>query len=172
MSHGPMPFMCGLLILRRALGVNLCVALDALAQEVVEGASDRLSHTHLRGPVQKAFRVLDARTSVQHVLVALAVVRTAFEFAVTGEGREAIPQWVLIELFHEHFSQLTDAGFIVRVANIDDLAIARAIVRVDQAEEALDAVGDVREAAALVAAINQQDRRALHEVENQLGDGS
>src|SRR5439155_8699950 len=115
-------------------------------------------------------RVPDAGLAVQHILVAGAVISSAFDLAETGKGRKTMAERMFVEPRHQHLGQFPNAGFVARVANVEDLAVASVIAVFDDAKEALDAVGDIGEAALLVAAVNELDRRAFDQVENELGD--
>ena len=74
------------------------------------------------------------------------------------------------EAVEQHFCQLFDACFVVRVTDVDDLPIAAAIFVFDDTEQRFDTVADVGEATFLFAAFDQFDRRTFYQVEDQLGD--
>lgn len=76
------------------------------------------------------------------------------------------------KLTQQLFTQLTNAGFVFRVADVDDLTVTLAITVFDDARQRLDAIGHVSEAAFLLTAIHQTNRRALHQVQDQLGNGA
>ncbi|OMP10892.1 hypothetical protein COLO4_04188, partial [Corchorus olitorius] len=142
------------------------------AQEEVQRMLNGLFHLHLRLPVQAAFGVADARFAMLNVLIALAVVVAAFHFAEAGKRREAIAQRMAFEAGQQHLRQLFDARFVIRVTDVDDLPVAAAVFVLDDAEQRFDTVADVSKAALLLTAFDELDRRAFHQVEDQLGDGA
>src|SRR5438876_7780441 len=126
----------------------------------------------VRFPAQKPPGVADARSAVLDVLIAAAVISSALHFLEAGEGRKPRTQGMLFKARDEHLSKLADAGFIVRVADVDDFPVANAIGVFDNAVETLDALTDVGEAAFLTATVDQLDGRSFHQVENELRDGA
>src|SRR5580765_6633989 len=74
-----------------------------------------------------------------------------------GERREPAAQGVFLESGHEHLGQFADAGFVVWIANVDDLPVTNPFGIFNDAVEAFDPFSDVGEAAFLVAAIDQED---------------
>src|SRR6185295_19542679 len=65
---------------------------------------------------------------------------------------------------------ILDAGLVARVTDVEDLAVALAVLVLDDTEQALDALSHVREAALLPAAVDQEQRRAFDEIQDQLRD--
>src|SRR5213075_2117731 len=108
---------------------------------------------------------------VLDVLIAGAIVGGAFHLLVAGERREPAAQGVFLKPGHEHLGQFTDAGFVVWIANVDDLPVTNPFGIFNDAVEAFDPFSDVGEAAFLAAAINQEDGVALNQVEDELGNG-
>jgi hypothetical protein len=88
-----------------------------------------------------------------------------------ARGGKVIPQGMIFERVDEHAGQGLDGGFIVRVADVEDPSVAAVAPVFDDAEQAFDAVLDVGEAALLLAAVHELDRRPFGQVEDQLGDG-
>lgn len=62
-----------------------------------------------------------------NVLVALSVVIAAFHFTEAGERREAIAQRMTFEAGEQHFGQLFDTRFVIRVTDVNDLPVAAAV---------------------------------------------
>lgn len=138
-------------------------------EEEVEGLADGLAQFDGGLPVEQAPGVVDARLAVGHVLVAVAVEAAALHLAEAGEGRELRAQRVGLELAQQFLAELADARLVVRVADVDDLPVAAAVAVVDDPREGLDAVVDVGEAALLRAAVDQADRRAFDQVQDEAG---
>ena len=72
----------------------------------------------------------------------------------------------------QHFRQLFDTRFVIRVADVDDLPVAAAVLVLNDAEQRFDTVADIGKAALLLTALNQLDRRTFDQIEDQLGDGA
>ena len=106
------------------------------------------------------------------VLIALAIEGLAFHFTKPRERREVGAQRVRFELAQQLFAQLADAGFVVRVADVDDLPVAALTTVFDDARQGFDAIDYVRKAALLRAAVHQPDRCAFHQMQDQLSDGA
>lgn len=60
------------------------------------------------------------------------------------------------EAGEQHFGQLFDARFVIRVADVNDLPVAAAVFVLDDAEQRFDTVADVGEAALLLAAFDKR----------------
>src|SRR5690606_39081253 len=72
----------------------------------------------------------------------------------------------------QHFRQLADARFVVRVTDVDDLSVTAAVFVFDDAEQRFNTVADIGEATFLFATFNQLNGRTFHQVEDQLGDSA
>jgi hypothetical protein len=107
---------------------------------------------------------------VRDVLIALAVVRSALDVADARERREAVAQRVALELGVQQLRELANARLAIRVADVEDLAVAASAFVLDDPEEAVDSFGHVGKATLLGAAVHHLHRRAFDEVRDQLRD--
>ena len=141
-------------------------------QEEVESLLDGFFEGNDGLPAAVSAGVADAGLAVLAVLIAFAVEGAGFDLLVACERREFLAQRMFLEFVDEDLRQFADARFVVRIPDVDDLAVAEVTLVLDDAEEAFDAVCDMREAAFLRAAVDELDRIALDEVEDQLRDGA
>ena len=73
-------------------------------------------------------------------------------------------QRVLVEHLHQHAPKLADTRLIIGIPKIDNLAIAFPSFIFNDAKETFDPVADIRKAAFLLPAINQQDGRPFNKI--------
>ena len=85
----------------------------------------------------------------------LAVVRRILDRLDAGERGESVAERMTLEALDQRFRQLPDAGLSVRIADVDDLAVATAITIADNPVKALDAVMHVREAPKLFSPVDK-----------------
>ena len=71
------------------------------------------------------------------------------------------------EFLDKHLRKFTDAGFIVWIADVHDLAVTSVFLVLDDPEETVDAFIHLGEAALLLSAVHQQNRCAFDEIEDQ-----
>lgn len=64
----------------------------------------------------------------------------------------------------QHFRQLADARFVVRVTDVDDLSVTAAVFVFDDAEQRFNTVADIGEATFLFATFNQLNGRTFHQL--------
>src|SRR5699024_4956173 len=126
----------------------------------------------MRRPAQQAAGVFYARTPVGDILIAIAIVGAVFDDLHSGEWREMRAQWVTFEFFNQIVRQLADTEFVVRIADVDDAAAAAPLVVFDNGKQRIDTVLDIRETTLLPTTIDQLDRCAFDQVEDELSDGS
>jgi hypothetical protein len=109
---------------------HLACAFSAMASRRKKSRVLPMVSSQLDGrlPVNQASGVVDAWFAVTDVLITLAVERLAFHFAETGERRKVGTQRMSFELTQQFFAQLANAGLVVRVADVDDLAVADAVI--------------------------------------------
>ena len=146
--------------------------LRPVAKEPVKSSRNRLSSLDLWPPSDISKGIPNARATMLHILIALAVVGTALDLPEAREWREVTSQWMGFEFLHQHLRQFADARLVLGIADIDDLAVTSVILVFDDPEEAIHSFFDFREASLLLTAIDQENGCALDEIENQLGDGS
>ncbi|MNP66544.1 hypothetical protein D3C76_1622710 [compost metagenome] len=115
-------------------------------------------HGDRRLPAQQAARVLDAWCTVLNVLISFAVVAAAFHVLETGKRREIAAQRMLIEAGQQHFRQLTNTGFVGRVADVDDLTIALTVAVFNNAVQRFNTIVDIGKATFLRPTVHQLDR--------------
>src|SRR6266496_2295972 len=97
-------------------------------------------------PAQQPPGVANARSAMLDVLITAAVISSALHLLEAGEGWKLPAQGMLFKVNDEHLRQFADARFIVRVADVDDFAVANVVRVFDNAVETLDAFTDVSEA--------------------------
>ena len=143
-----------------------------IAQEEVQSLGDGALQRNLGCPAEILLRIADTRPAMRDVLIAGPVVQVAFDLTDAGQGRKEAAQTVRFEILDEQVRELLDACLVVRIADIEDLSVADAVSVLDDPKQAVDPLRHVREAALLLPAVYEQQRRSLHEVENQLRDGA
>ena len=115
-------------------------------------------------------RVGDRRHPVLHVLVALAVVGVGAGLDDLHLARAVLVLGILERHRLHHARELGDGVVVARVADVVDLAARHAARVGDDLHQGVDAVVDVGEGALLLAAVDQLDRLAAHDVAQELGD--
>jgi hypothetical protein len=109
-------------------------------------------------------RIPDTGTAVLKILIARAVVNTAFGFPEPGKGWEFVAQRVVVEHFHQHLRKPADTRLIIGIPEIDNLTIAFPSFIFNDAKKALNPVADIRKAAFLLSTVNQKDGRAFNKI--------
>lgn len=59
-----------------------------------------------------------------NVLITFTIVGTAFDVAETGKRREVVTQWMFFKAGKQHFCQFLNTRFVLRVTDVDNLAVA------------------------------------------------
>ena len=145
---------------------------DEFPDEEIQRLLNGVIQHYDRVPAEQLPGVPDAWFTVLHILVSSAIVRGAFEDTETGKRRELGSQRVFLKFLKQHFCKLLDACLVLRVAYVYYAAVAVVVLVLYYAEEGLNAIGNIREAALLEAAVDELNGRALQDVENELCDGS
>ena len=73
-------------------------------------------------------------------------------------------QRVVVEHLHQHLRKPADTRLIIGIPKIDNLTIAFPSFIFNDAEETFNPVADIRKAAFLLSAINQQDGRSFNKI--------
>ena len=103
------------------------------------------------------------------ILITFAVVRRVRNRLDAGERGESAAERMTLEALYQRFSEFSDTGLTIRIADVDDLAVATAVTVTDNPVKALDAVMHVREAPKLFSPVDKQQRIAADQIENELG---
>jgi len=109
---------------------------------------------------------------MRNVLVTITIEATAFNRFKACKWREIATQWMRFEFFQQGLRHVFDAGFVIWVTNVDDLTIALVVAVFNNAEQGFDAVLNIGETTFLRSTINQLDRSAFDQVQDQLRDGT
>ena len=146
--------------------------LGVLANEPIQSSLHALTRGNFWCPTQRVLGITNTWRAMLHVLIALAVIAGAFNFLKAGERRKACAQRMTIKRFHQHFRKLTNARFIVWIANVENTASRFAVRVLNDAVQTINAFIHIGEATLLFAAINQQNWRAFDQVQNKLRNGA
>ena len=93
-----------------------------------------------------------------NVLITFTIVAVAFDVTETGKRWEVVTQWMFFKTGKQHFCQFLNTGFILRVTDVDNFAIAASAFVFNDAIQGFDTIANVGKAAFLLTAFNQLNR--------------
>lgn len=68
--------------------------------------------------------IADARFTMLYVLISFAVVAATFDNAKARKRWEMMAQRMFLEARQQHLAQFLNARFVLRIANVDNFAVA------------------------------------------------
>jgi hypothetical protein len=137
---------------------------NPLAEKEIKRGRHGHFQIDFRLPMEQSPRIPDTGTAVLKILIARAIVNTAFGFPEPGKGRESVAQRVVVKHFHQHLRKPADTRLIVGISKIDNLTVAFASFIFNDAKETFDPVANIRKAAFLLSTVNQEDGATFNEI--------
>ena len=135
-----------------------------LAEKEIKRAGHGCLQIHFWLPMEQPPRIPDTGTAVLKILIARAVVNTAFGFPEPSKGRESVAQRVVVEHLHQHLRKPADTRLIIGIPEVYNLTIAFPSFIFNDEKKTLNPVADIRKAAFLVSTVNHLDGATFNEI--------